>query len=127
MFLPRGHIGENHLIADLQALNNFDGVYGAAAKFDGDANGAFAIINELEERGLALGLALDGPAHIQNIVEVFELDGAVHAEIRARPRRKRIVECDIHGDSAVLDGRVHADDVTFDNPIMAINFSELIG
>src|SRR5262245_31588107 len=127
MLLPRAHIGEDHLIADLQTLNNFNGVYGTTAQLDGDANCGFAVFDEFEQPGLSLRLALDGTTDIKNVFEPFELNGAVHAEIGPHADRKGIVERDVHGHGAILDGRINADDMAFDYSIVGVNLCRLIG
>jgi hypothetical protein len=120
-----GHVGEDDLVADIEALEDFDGVDGNFAELDVDADGFGAVANELEEANGGVSLAVDGPTDIEDIPEVIEFDGAIDAEVGAGAGRKRLGELDVDGDGAVLDGGIDAKDNTFDDAIARIDSGRL--
>src|SRR5947199_9469 len=81
MSIPGGHIGEDYLVADVQSLGHFHRAHRRPAEFDGHADGRSAALDDLEQADGAIGLALDGTSHVEDIRQPFELDGAVDAEI----------------------------------------------
>src|SRR4051812_49094883 len=71
------HVGQNHLVAHLEAREHFDRVHRAASELHLHALRVHAIVENLEETDLALVLSERRAAHEQNVVQPFELDRAV--------------------------------------------------
>src|SRR3954469_3216416 len=102
------HVGQNHLVADLEAGEHFDGVHRAPSQLHLDALRVHAIVENLEETDLALVLAEGGAAHEQDVVQPFELDRAVDAQIRNGAFGQRAGQRHVHRPRAVLHRRVDA-------------------
>ena len=84
MRIPGARVGENHLVARLQAVHDFDRVDGAAAEFDGSAHSFGAARDKFENSDRAIFLAESGAADIDHVVEPFEFDRSIDAEVGAR-------------------------------------------
>ena len=75
-----------------EAVDDLDGVDGAAAELDLGADGVVAALGELEDTDSALLLAEGRAADVDDVVEALELDGAVDGEVGAgRPRGSSLV------------------------------------
>ena len=79
MGVPLGHVGEDDLVAGLEAGEDFDGADGGASEFDGDSHCAAAAVCEFEEAKLTVGIGLDGAANVEDVFQARDFDGAVHA------------------------------------------------
>src|SRR4030095_8147765 len=83
--IPGGHVGEDHLIADFEALDDFDGAHRGSTEFHPNSHGAAPPINHFEQTDGTIRLALHGTAYIERIVEPFQLDRAIHAPTSPGP------------------------------------------
>src|ERR1700733_4450614 len=119
--VPLRHIGQDDFVADVQARQNLDGVDRVAAQLDVDALGVGIVRHDFEEADRRIGLTVHRPADVQNVFQVLEGDRAVHAEVGARAERKRIVDADIHGDRAVDNRGIDADDVAVHDTVARID------
>ena len=63
---------------------------------------------QLEQADGAVGLAMHGPADVEHVFQVFELDGAVDAEVGSRAQRQRVVDADVDGNGAVHNRGIDA-------------------
>src|SRR6266850_741114 len=79
--VPRGHVRQDDLISRVEAGGNFDGIDRAAPESDPRARRDAARL-QLEQRDGALFLPECRAAHMHHIVQAFELDCAVHGQIR---------------------------------------------
>src|ERR1700722_2047927 len=79
--VPRGHVGEDDLIADGQPRDDFHGIDGGPAEFDLRARRP-AVRLQLEQPNGALLLPERWPPDIQHVSQPFELDRAVNAQVR---------------------------------------------
>src|ERR1039458_1447601 len=102
------HVRQNYLVPHPQAVFDLDGVHRAAAEGDLHLVGVLAVGLQLEQRNGAVLLPEHGPAYEHHVVELFQLDGAVHAQIGPGAGRKRPLERHVHGDGAVHDGLLDA-------------------
>src|SRR3981081_1142774 len=109
---PTATYREDHFVPHLQAREYFHGGHGAAPQLHVDARGFRAICRNLEEADGGVLLAMHWPPHIKHVLEVFQLDGAIYAEVRARPGWQRLIEHRVHGDRAVHDGGIDARDMS---------------
>src|SRR5207253_9708629 len=78
----RGHVGQNHLIPDLEAREHLDRVHRALPELHLHALGVHAVALNLEQADNALILAEGRATHEDHVVQPFELDRPVDAEIR---------------------------------------------
>src|SRR5687768_9034598 len=85
----RRGIRENHLVSLVQPAHYLDRADGLTPKTYGRAHSFAAIRRQTEYPDGLLSLSERRPPHMQNIVEAFQLNGSVHAEIRTRTRRQR--------------------------------------
>ena len=102
----RGHVREDHLVARLQALDDFDLVHRAASELHVGPD-RFAVGGQLEQADGAVLLAERRPADIDDVVELLELDRAVDAQVGTRAGGQRPVEDDVDADRAA--GRLRID------------------
>src|SRR5438477_5461395 len=116
------HIGQDHLIADLESLQHFDRVDRAPAKLHLHALGVHAVGGHLEEADDALILAEGGPAHEEDVVQPLELDRAVDAQIRHRTARQVADERDVDGPRAILHRRIDAGDAPLHDAVARVDF-----
>src|SRR5258708_7009418 len=78
-----GHIGENYHIPDLQSILHLDGVHRGASQTHLHFVRVLSIQLQLEELDCGVLLPEYRALHIDHIVEALQLDGAIHAEVRA--------------------------------------------
>ncbi len=57
----------------------------------------------------------------EDVVEPFELDRAVHAQVRARALGKLAIEGDVHRDGALFDRRIDSHDVAGDDAVAGVD------
>src|SRR6516164_2038654 len=88
--IPIAHIGKDDHVARVEALQYLNRVDRSAAKLDIDANCFRAVTGELEKADSGFGLAMNRPADIEHVLEIFEFDGAVDSEIRTRAGGKHV-------------------------------------
>src|SRR5205809_6054800 len=79
--VPGRHVGEDHAITDLQAILNLDGVDRRAAQPHLNPN-RFAVGQPFKHGYCAIGLAIGWTADVKHVGEAFDLDRAVHAQVR---------------------------------------------
>src|SRR6185436_11123024 len=98
------HVGQDDLIADLEARENLHGVHGTATELHLRPLGVHAVSANLEEADHALFLSEGRTPHVEHVHQTLELDRAVDAQVRHRALRQVTGECHVHGSRAVLDG-----------------------
>src|SRR5688500_15939644 len=102
-----GHVGQNDLIAGLQALDDLNRVHRGAAKLDLGGVG-LTVGRDLENRHGAVFLAESRTPNINDVVEALELNLPVNAQVGARAGRQRPVHDHVDADRASRRGRVDA-------------------
>src|SRR5258708_27058535 len=102
------HIGQNYRVAFAQAFNNLDRVHGGAPNFYGNTNRAFAIGIKLKQADRAIFLAGRRTANGENVVEMFQINGSIDAEVGSCSLGEFPGQLYIHGDGAALNGWVDA-------------------
>jgi len=83
--------------------------------------GVRAVGVQLEHAGFRFGIAGRGTRHVQRVVPPFDFDDAVNRKIGPRPGRQRGGQIDFDTHGTVLDSRVHARDLAFDDAVAGIN------
>ena len=78
MRIPRAGIGENDLVARLQAAHNFDRVNGAAAQFNRRSHRFAAAGNKFENADGIVFLTKCRPADIDDIIQAFQFDRTIN-------------------------------------------------
>ena len=102
------HVGEYHFVADIEALEDYDGVDAAFAKLDVDATGLGAVGIQLKESDGGIRLAVDGAADVEDVPKIFEFNGAIDAEVGARALREWVGNLNINSNSTILNRRIDA-------------------
>src|SRR5687768_18576656 len=82
------HVGQDDLVARLQAVDDLDRADGAATEFHVHPD-RFAVRPDLEEADRAVLLAERRPSDVEHVLEQLQPDGAVDAEIGTRTSRER--------------------------------------
>src|SRR4051794_9799779 len=102
-----GHIGEDYLVSNFESVLDLDGVYCALAQRHLDLIRVLPVRLQLKELNGAVLLSEYRAPDEYYVIEAFQFDGSVHAEIRAQhARRRRVLAHDqrhIHGDRPVED------------------------
>src|SRR4029077_1794558 len=96
-------------------LQDLHGIDRAAAQLHVDPVGVGIVAHHFEEADRAVRLAVYRTADVEHIFQVFELDGAIDAEVRTRAQGKRIVDAHINGYGTVDNRRIDADHETLDD------------
>src|ERR1700681_1729917 len=78
--LRRG-VRQDHLVADLQPLDDLHRVDGDAPQLHRDADRPLAVLDELEHLDLAVGRAVGRPADVEDVVQPLDLDGGVDRDV----------------------------------------------
>src|SRR5439155_15026524 len=123
--VPARHVRKNHFVAYDESLHQFNRVHGGAADLYLYSHRLLAAVKGLEEADRALRLAESRAAHVEHIIQMLDLDGAVYAQVRHSTWGQRPVQLHVHRSRAVLDGRVNADNVTRDDAVVSVDFSRL--
>ena len=123
--VPLGHVGEDDAVAGLEAVDDLDGVDGAAAELDLGADGVVGVGGELEDADGALLLAEGGTADVDDVVEALELDGAVNGEVGTGTAGELVGDGDVDEDGAVLHGGVDAGDLALDDAVAGVDLGDL--
>src|SRR5712692_2719875 len=123
--IPLGHVRKNDFISGLQPVEDLDGVDRTLTQFDVDAHSFRTIVYKFEQADGAPGLAIYRPTDVEDILEIFDFDGAVDAEVWAGTVRERAGDGDVHSDGAVLHGWFGARDLTGDDSIARVDGSFL--
>src|SRR4029434_9334164 len=79
--IPRRHIGEDDLIALAEPAQNHDVAYRTAAELHLHALGVAPTVDKAEQTDGTVLLPQRGTADIQHVVESFELNRSVDAQI----------------------------------------------
>src|SRR5271166_4804985 len=120
----RRHVGENHLVADVQPFPHFDGIHRAASQFHGHALRFFFVFVQFEERDLGVGLADHRPSDEHHVSQFLDGDGSVHAQIGAHAVGSTFeLDVDVHG--CIHRGRIDARDMAGNDAVARIDGSNL--
>src|SRR5687767_12303911 len=117
----RRSIRENHLVSLVQPAHYLYRADGLTPKTYGRAHSFAAIRRQTEYPDGLLSLSERRPPHMQNIVEAFQLNGSVHAEIRTRTRRQRANQLRINRKRALPRCWIDARHLRLNNSIPGIN------
>src|SRR5258706_1127231 len=108
--LRRG-VRQDHLVADLQSLDDFHGVDGDAPQLHGDADRPLAVFDHFEHLDLAVGRAVGRPADIEHVVQPLDLDRAVDRDVRPGALGETALQGDVDDHRAVDRRGRHPDHV----------------
>src|ERR1051326_6129267 len=96
VIIVRGHIGQDHPVSYLQSFLDLDRTYRAAAERYLHRIGILAVRIDLEEPHRAVLLPEDRTPHIYHIIQFFQLDRPVHAQVRPPYRGQLAAQRDVH-------------------------------
>src|SRR5689334_11236913 len=74
-----GRVREDDLIASFQPVEDLDRVDGGAAQFHADALRFQAVFRDLEKSNGRVGLAVNGTAYVENVLQLFDVNGGIDA------------------------------------------------
>src|SRR6266513_4926883 len=120
--IPCAGIGENDLVARLKTALNFNRVDRALAKFHRRAHSFRAAANQFEHTHGVVLLTEGWPAHINDVIEVFELDCSVHAQIGARALRQRLIEGNLDSYGSLLHCWIDARNVPLRSTVASVDY-----
>src|SRR6266478_807215 len=92
--VPCTSIREDDLISGLKTVQDLNGVHGALAELYRSARRFGGAVDELEHADGVVLLSECRPAYVDNVIQMFELDGSVNAEIGPGAFRQRLVKGD---------------------------------
>src|SRR5215213_22806 len=122
--VPGGHVGQDDAVAFAQTADDFDGVDRAAPEFHLHALGGIGLLGraeQLEQAHRAALLPERRAPDIQDVIQPFEFNRAIHAQVRPCPPGQRSGERDVHEHRAVLRGGIDARDAPFDLAVPGID------
>src|ERR1700723_3569598 len=120
-----GHVRKDHAIAFLQSVENLNLGHRGAAHFHLDPGGGFALGVVAEEADGAVLVTESRAPHVQHIVEVLEVNGAIHTQLRNRPWRQRPIEGYVNGARSVQYGGINSGNMALDDAVMGVDFGGL--
>src|SRR6266478_2327119 len=96
--VPCTSIREDDLISGLKTVQDLNGVHGALAELYRSARRFGGAVDELEHADGVVLLSECRPAHVNDVVEMFELNGAINAKIGSRAFGQRVIKSyfDVH-------------------------------
>src|SRR6266581_1575331 len=100
--VPCTSIREDDLISGLKTVQDLNGVHGALAELYRSARRFRGAVDELEHADGVVLLSECWPAHVNDVIQMFELDRSIDAEIRSGALRQRLVEGDIDSHGPLL-------------------------
>src|SRR5579872_5721352 len=74
------HVRENHAIALFQSGQDFDRAHGCATELDMDSRRSIPVAIEFEKWNFLVLCTVYRPPDLQNVVNLFDIDSAVHFE-----------------------------------------------
>src|SRR5690349_7313857 len=78
------HVRKNHRVAFVQPFDHLNGIHRRAPNFHRNANPAFAVWIKLEQTDRAVLFSESWPPDVKDVVESFQIHGAVYAQIGTR-------------------------------------------
>ena len=109
-----GHVGEDDLVAFLEAIEDLDAAHRRASKLNTDALPFRAVFENFEYRRCGICRDVDGPSDLENVIELFDVDGGVnwfrHGAAEEEAFR-RLIQRNIHRDCTAYNLATNADDV----------------
>ncbi len=118
---PRRWYRKDDLVARLETARDFNGVDGALARVSPACGPLRSCRNKFENSDGVVFLAKSRPADINDIVQSFELDGSIDAQIRARAFGQIAVERHVDRDGSLLDRGIDADDVAVHHAVSRVD------
>src|ERR1700722_14211409 len=88
------HVRENHAVALFQSGHDFDRAYRGATELDVDSRRSVAVSIDAETWDFLVLDAVHGAPDLQNVVNFFDVDGAIHFDA-CFDSFGRCVECDV--------------------------------
>src|SRR5215510_741777 len=123
--IPRGHVGQDDLVPDLQPGLHLNGIDRALAQRDLHARRVAVDAGQPEQAYGALFLTERRAPHIKDVFQSFQLNRPVDAEIGHRPARERFGQRDVHGHRSVGSRRIFPADFAGDDPVPRIDLRAL--
>src|SRR6266436_900220 len=119
--VPCTSIREDDLISGLKTIQDLNGIHGALAELNRSARRFRGAVDELEHADGVVLLSECRPAHVNDVVEMFELDCSVDAEIGPRAFRQRLIKSyfDVH--RPLLYRRINPRNVTIRRAVSGVD------
>src|SRR6266487_6031732 len=110
--VPCTSIREDDLISGLKTIQDLNGIHGALAELYRSARRFRGAVDELEHADGVVLLSECWPAHVNDVIQMFELDRSIDTEIGSRALRQWLVESNFNCHGPLLHCRIDARDVT---------------
>src|SRR5215469_10027274 len=121
MRIPRAGVGKNYLIPRLEPVYDLNGVHRAFAQLHRSTHSFRTAVDQLEHSHGVVFLAESRTPYVNDVVQMFELDGSVDAEIWPRAFRQRLIKRDIDRHRPLLHCRIDSRNVAVCNAIASID------
>jgi len=121
-----GHVGKNNLISRFQALNYLDAGDGGASKFNLHSHRSLTSVQDLEQAYKAVPLPVDRTTDVQHVVQAFESDRAIDAEVGTGALGRWSIQSHVDGDGAVQYRWINPDHMARNDAIASIDDRALI-
>src|SRR5437764_3691487 len=108
VLILRGHIGKDHLMPHLQAVDNLDHVHRAAPEVNDNAGSGLAVFVQLEQTHAGTGLAEDRTSDVSHALQMCDLDSSIHAQIRYCTGEKLPLKSAVDGTCSIHHVRIDA-------------------
>src|SRR5262245_226915 len=111
------HVGEDNPVSNFKTVRHLYTVYCRFAKSYFDFVCKLTIRVDFEELDGRVLLSEHRPADLNDVVQLLELNIAVHTKVRLCTRRKRTLQRDVYGYGAVQNRWVDARNAAFDEAV----------
>src|SRR6266436_8184715 len=120
--VPCTSIREDDLISGLKTIQDLNGIHGALAELYRSARRFRGAVDELEHADGVVLLSECRPAYVDNVIQMFELDGSVNAEIGPGAFRQRLVKGDFDIYSPLFHCGIHPRDMTVRDTVAGVDY-----
>src|SRR5437588_207547 len=115
------HVRKNHHVALVQTFKNLDGVHRSAPNFHRNPHAALVVGIKFEQADGAALLSEGWTSDVKNIVEAFQIDSSVHAQVGTSSLGKVAGEFHVNRDGSVLNGWINTHHVTSHGSVMCVH------
>src|SRR5437764_12974737 len=107
----------------MEAFDNLDRIHRGASDFYRHARSALAVSAELKQANGAAFLTERRTAHVENVVQSFQINRSIDTQIRSCAFRKFSSKFDVDGHSSVLHAGIDAHDRARNYSVMRVDRS----
>ena len=123
--VPLRHVRQDNLVTDLQTIHDFNGAHRTASQADRHTHGRLAAADQFEKSNFAVPVRLARAAPNKARSPVAPVESFRQRLSQVGPLRQCCVQCNIHGDGTILNCRVNADDMAWNQTVPRVNLCRL--